>query len=191
MKRIKIKEPSLAIREVIPVFADGFKAIKLSSEQAMRFTFEDETANFEQLSAKYGQHNILKEDELHTGYIILCNPISNQLISMFGKIRRIQCANGMDIAPLSVKQAYKRGTLYEVYMESDKKKYLGSFRYVWPFGSTPFEKVTTEEKAVVLRKKLVNGAISRQTFEISDEENDILLKYLGKEYYDKFFIVYD
>lgn len=187
---IKIIESNLAIREVSTIFPAGWKAIKVTREQAMRFNRDDEVISFDELVEKYGSENIINEGEMYTGYVVAYSPILNQLLFMCGMVKKATNSSDWIFARYATQQAFQNGTLYEVlYQQKDEKCSSGSLKYVWPFGSTLFEKVTTVEKAETLKAKLIKGAVSQDFFEITDEENTILRKYLGSTYYNKFFIV--
>ena len=187
---IKIIESNLAIREASTIFPAGWKAIKVTREQAMRFNRDDEVISFDELVEKYGSENIINEGEMYTGYVVAYSPILNQLLFMCGMVKKAADASDWIFAQYATQQAFQNGTLYEVlYQQKDEKCSSGSLKYVWPFGSTLFEKVTTVEKAETLKAKLIKGAVSQDFFEITDEENTILRKYLGSSYYNKFFIV--
>ena len=187
---IKIIESNLAIREASTIFPNGWKAIKITREQAMRFNRDDEVISFDELVEKYGSENIINEGEMYTGYVVAYSPILNQLLFMCGMVKKAADASDWIFAQYATQQAFQNGTLYEVlYQQKDEKCSSGSLKYVWPFGSTLFEKVTTVEKAETLKAKLIKGAVSQDFFEITDEENTILRKYLGSSYYNKFFIV--
>ena len=186
MKNFVINESSLAIRDVLPVSIDGWKAFKLSHEQAMRFNFDDEGANFSQLVEKYGSENMLSEGEHYEGYIVLCSFPVNILVKIFSYAERVKDAN-LFFAPQSIKMACNNGNLYRICFEhGGKKSYNGGFRYVWPLGVTPFEKVTTCEEAVKLRNKLVEACVNKTSVSISDREETILRQFLG-DYFSKFF----
>ena len=189
MKQIKTLEANLAIREASLIFPYGWKAVKLNREQALRFNTDDEVLTFEELVQKYGSENIIKEGEMYTGYVVAYTPVLNQLLYMCGAIKKLTDASAVIFADYSSKQAFQNGTLYEVYYQQNNVCSTGSLRYVWPFGSTLFEKITTKEHAETLKNKLIEGTISQDFFEITDEENKILRKYLGNRYYEKFFIV--
>ena len=189
MKQIKTIEANLAIREASLIFPRGWKAVKLNREQALRFNTDDEVISFEELVEKYGSENIINEGEMYTGYVIAYTPVLNQLLYMCGMVKKVTNASDVIFAQYASQQAFQNGTLYEVCYQTDNVCSAGSLKYVWPFGSTLFEKVTTKERAEILKAKLIEGTISQDFFEISDDEEKILLKYLGRRYYDKFFIV--
>ena len=191
MKRIKVLKSNLAIREASTIFPKGWKALKLNETEAMSFNLDHENASFDDLIKTYGANKVLHENEMYEGYIVIYSPLMNQVFHLRGMIKKVTNPSGLSLAPYNIRQAFENGTLYDVYYQHDEAIIPGSLRYVWTFGTTFFEKVTTKESADRLREKLINGAIFDKVFEITDEENKILLQYLGKTYYDKFFAVYE
>ena len=189
MKRIKIIEHNLAIREASTIFPDGWKAIKLNREQALRFNSDDEVASYAELVEKYGSENIINEGEMYNGYVVVYSPVLNQLLLLNGMVKKVTTLPDLGFERHCVQQAFQKGTLFEVSYQDGDICCAGSLKYVWPFGSTLFERITLRDRAEVLKAKLIEGAISQDFFEITDDENKILYQYLGKGYYDKFFIV--
>lgn len=189
MKKIKILKSNLRIREASRIFPYGWKAIKLTETEAMRFNLNREHLSFEDLVKIYGNDRVLQTEEMYDGYIIISLPLKNDIYYLRGIVKKVTDERNVSFVPHNIKEAFKKGYLYDVYYQHNGMISAGSLRYVWSLGITPFEKITTPEEAHQLREKLTNGAITDKVIEITDKENEILLQYLGRDYYDKFFVV--
>lgn len=181
----KIKETALNQSVLLSLSLDGWKAFKLTREQALKFSFKDEQATFSELAQTYGAENIIEENMFYSGYAVVCSYPANILIRMHGKAKKT-APNNLCFAPQSINSAYLNGCLYKIVVNIGDIEQSGYFSYIWPLGCTPFEKLMDEKKATTLREKLVDASLKNKEVSISKDEKDILKKVFGS-YFECFF----
>ena len=182
---IKIKETSLNQSVLLPLSLDGWKAFTISREQALKFSFREEQANFAELSKIYGVENILEEGTFYSGYAVICSYPANILIKMYGKAQKTAPEN-LCFAPQSLNAAYLNGCLYKITFDIGSVEQPGSFSYNWPLGTTPFERIMKQSEAVALREKLVEASLNSDEAELTAEEVNVVKTIFGS-YYKYFF----
>ena len=186
MKKLRIIEDALVEYCIVPQATDELRAIKLTKEQAYRSDFWDEDAEFEDLVAKYGQENILDVGEFYDGFCLLCDDSYNQVVKLHGSIELLGDNNDI------TKVAFNNRKIYKLCYESDdnqkdKKECTGYANHIFTFGTALFDFFCSEETAEIIRQKLIEGAISGDVIELSDEEDKIVESLIGKFFYSELF----
>ena len=182
MKKIKISEAALATNLLLPFAVDGFKAIKLTREQALSYSFVDQRSSYGVLRAKYAQEE-LKENEHYEGYILFNNGISNCIAYMSGYFRKETPEEQFKYPLLSrISKDFVIATHHGIYQMENGKETLGNLRFVLTLGTLAFEKYLLQEYAKELRQKLLKSVIENRSVEITINEDRVLKKMLGDEY---------
>lgn len=185
MKTLKIFTPGLEIRNQQLVSSVGLKVLKLSQYQMMTLSLEDMEADFNKLILKFGEHNLLKEGEYYNGYALFYNGLIVSTVRMRGRITKVTDSRyaGWDN---QMRQYIRLGYLYDI---TDRTA-CGLFKYVWSLSSTPWENMDgcSIEVGHSLRQKLADAVNHNYLITVTDEEDLVLKRYLGKQtYYKDFF----
>lgn len=186
MKKLKIIKEGLIEGDFFTCPLENLRGIKVSEEQARRYGFFEEDAYFEELVDKYGQENVLTTGEFYNGYCILSDVDCNYLICMQGSIEHL--GNSDDLPNL----ALNNSKLYKLcYEQANKQEQTGFAKDVCSFGNAHFELVSACPKSTgdALREKLVEGSISGNPIEFSDEEYKIITEYFYNTQFTKIFEV--
>ena len=185
MKTLKIFTPGLEIRNQQLVSSVGLKVLKLSEYQMMTLSTIDMSSTFNQLVVKFGEHNLLKEGEYHDGYALFYDGCMVSPVRMRGRISKVTDSRvaGLDN---QMRQYIQLGYLYDI-TDGDAG---GLFKYVWSLSSTPWEKIDggNVQVGISLRKKFADAVNHKYLLTVTDEEDLLLKRYLGKQsYYKDFF----
>ena len=184
MKKIKIIKEAMIEEDFFSCPFEDLKGIKLTEEQAMHYSFFEEDASFDELVAKYGQENVLTIGEFYDGYCILYDTDCNNLVRMQGSIE--QLSNSDELPNL----ALNNSKLYKICYENNTKQLQNGYaKFVHSFGNEHFELVVKCSDTVgnTLRQKLVEGAISGNLIELSDEEHTVIVKYFNQSTFARLF----
>ena len=182
MKKIKIIKEAMIEEDFFLSPFEDLKGIKLTEEQAMRYSFFEEDAFFDELVGKYGQENVLAIGEFYDGYCILCDTDCNSLVLMQGSIEML---NSSELPNL----ALNNSKLYKICYENNSEQKQGYAKHIYAFGITRFEVECSDEMADIIRQKLVKGAISGEIIELTDEEYAVINKYYFHHEFSKLFEV--
>ena len=182
MKTIKISESALAVNHLFPVTLSEFKAIKISREQALSFSFADQRSSYEVLKAKYAKEE-LKDGECYEGYILFNNGCVNRVAYLHGYFRK-EAPEQMFTFPVWLSFPPKRteSIWHRVYRQENDKETLGELRYVFTLGTLAFEKYLPQKDAEKLRKKLIKSVIDNTTVKINQQEDEALHNFLDSRY---------
>ena len=184
MKKLKIIKEGLIEADLFLDPLENVKVFKLTEEQAFSYGFFEEDADFNELVAKYGNDKILSEGEFYDGYAILYEERSNELIRMCGSVESF--GEFEELPNLALNNA----KLYQLcYENANDQETTGYAKYVRTFGNARFEIVgnCSDSLADTLRQKLVEGAISGNTIELSDEEYRIIHEYFPASEFSELF----
>ena len=186
MKKLKIIKDGLIEGDFFTCPLENLRGIKVSEEQARRYGFFEEDAYFEELVDKYGQENVLTAGEFYDGYCILSDSDSNYLVRMQGSIEHL--GNSDDLPNLALNNSKLFKLCYE---HADKQEQTGFAKDVCSLGNSYFELVSACPKSMgdALREKLVEGSISGNPIEFSDEEYKIITEYFYNTQFTRIFEV--
>lgn len=174
MKKLKIIKEGLIETDLFLEPIENAKVFKISEEQAFRYGFFEEDADFDELVAKYGNDKILAEGEFYDGYAILYEERCNELIRMCGSIESF--GNFEEMPNLALNNT----KLYQLcYENANDQGTTGYAKYVRTLGTSRFEIVghCSENLANTIRQKLVEGTISGKPIELNDEEYHVIHEY--------------
>ena len=177
MKKLRIIKEGLIGENFYSNPLENLKGIKVNEEQAMRYSFFEEDASFEELVDKYGGHKcILAENEFYDGFCILCDKDCNYLVRLQGSIEQL---NDPDECP---NLALNNAKLYKICYDTKEQTTTGYAKDVYALGIARIEIVEfcSEDMANIIRQKLVEGAISGDIIELTDEEYKIITTYFFK-----------
>ena len=182
MRKIKISEAALATNLLLPFTVNRFKAIKLTREQALNYSFVDERSSYGVLRAKYAQEE-LKEGEPYEGYVLFNNGISNCIAYISGYFRK-ETPEEHSKYPLlsSVPRDVIITTYRGVYRTEKGKETLGELKSVLTLGTLAFEKYLLQEEAEGLRQKIIKSVLENNSVEITKSEDNALRQILGNRY---------
>lgn len=203
--RIKVFPSALEIRPASTIFGTEFKAVKLSFEQAMAFS--SGFYSFDHMLETYGRANILQLGEQYDGYIaVYYSQWQQDVVKIRGVVERFSELEALNLQPSGLRDAALKDAAYKiVYRCQDGKKVCGSALYVWTFGDCRFAElihalqqqkkisvsIIPDAMEINLKRKLIQSLIADEVVEISEDENEVLLKYLGKAYYMQFISVFE
>ena len=183
MKRIKIFEPALAANHLFPMALNKFKALKITREQALAYSFADQRSSYGVLRAKYAQEE-LKENELYDGYILFHDGLANRVAYLNGYFRKEAPEEILTFPVLRLfpQSGYTKGYWHRVYRIEDGKETLGDLKLVLTLGTLAFEKYLLQEEAEKLRQKLIKSVLEKVSIEITKNDETALKQILGDEY---------
>ena len=203
--KIKVFPSALEIRPASTIFGTEFQAVKLSFRQAMAFS--SGFYSFDHMLETYGRANILQIGEQYDGYIaVYYSQWQQDVIKIRGAVERFSELEALNLQPSDLREAALKGAAYKiVYRCQDGKEVCGSALYVWTFGDCRFAElihilqqqkrftvsIIPDVMEVNLKRKLISSIIADDAVEISEDENEVLLKYLGNAYYIQFISVFE
>lgn len=200
MKKIKFFPSALEIRPASTIFGTEFLAVKLSFEQAMAFT--SGFISFDQMIEIYGTASILQLGEQYDGYAaVFYNSWKQSVIKLRGAVEHFTEVEAINMMPSSLRDAALNNAAYKiVYRCADGKRVQGAALYVWTFGDCRFsELIHTLQKQgkmssslrpdaieISLKRKIFQSLTTDEAISVTEDEDDVLLRYLGKNYYTQF-----
>ena len=200
MKNIKFYPSSLEIRPASTIFGTEFQAIKLSFEQAMAFT--SGFVSFDQMIETYGTANILQLGEQYDGYAaVYYSSWKQAVIKLRGAVEYFTAAEAINMMPSALRDAALNNAAYKiVYCCADGKRVPGAALYVWTFGDCRFSELIHAlqkqgKMPICLRPDAIEISLKRKIFQslttdtavkVTEDEDNVLLSYLGKAYYMRF-----
>lgn len=201
MKKIKFYPSALEIRPASTIFGTEFCAVKLNFEQAM--AFNSGFVSFEQMIETYGTASVLKLGEQYDGYVAVYYSSWKQqsVIKLRGAVERLTKAEALNLMPSALRDAALNNAAYKiVYRCADGKQVRGAALYVWTFGDCRFSEfihhlqkqgkmsagLSPDTIEISLKRKILQSLTTNAPVSVTDEENDVLMNYLGKAYYTQF-----
>ena len=195
--KLKVNENELTIRPASQVLGKQIRAIKISKNSMAEF--RSCFSSFENMCAKYGAENILKEGERYNGYLaVYYASWKQEVVKMMGSLKLATPADLLGSLNFAAINAAKKGEYWLV----------DYFEYVWTFGDCRFQThieqlqkkpeellrlglapIQGDPKQVSedLKKKLAESLKMSTYVDITSEEDTVLVTYLGVGYYGKFF----
>lgn len=178
----------LQIRRASLILGQELKAIKITTEQGHAFKT---LTSFEEMLAKYGYINRLKEGEPYQGYIAIDYGGRQEVVYLKGHLSKASYSHSFDH---TIRKACAEGRLWQV---TTGDNCTGVFNYVWTFRYCQFNRVIDELKdqgklcgelsSEELQDKIVDALCKNQYLEFTSDEELVLRCYLG-DYFKKFFV---
>lgn len=180
----------LQIRRASLILGQELRAIKITTEQGHAFKT---LTSFDEMLAKYGYINRLKEGEPYQGYIAIDYEGWQEVVYLRGKLTKISPANSY-IFDYSLRKACAEGRLWQVTTGDNCTE---TFNHVWTFRDCQFNRVIEELKdqgklcgelsSEELQDKIIDALCKNQYLEFTSDEELVLRCYLGY-YFKKFFV---
>ena len=187
-KTFSILPHRLQTRQASLFIGPELKAVKLTTEQG--HTFKTLTS-FEEILAKYGYINRLKEGEPYQGYIAIDYEGWQEVVYLKGHLSKASYSHSFDH---TIRKACAEGRLWQV---TTGDNCAGVFNYVWTFRDCQFNRVIdelenqgklcSELSSKELQDKIIDALCKNQYLEFTADEELVLRCYLG-DYFKKFFV---
>lgn len=200
MKKVKFYPSALEIRPASTIFGTEFRAVKLTFEQAM--AFNSGFVSFEKMIETYGIANVLHLGEQYDGYVaIYYSSWKQSVIKLRGAVERLTKAEALNMMPSALRDAALNDAAYKIiYRCADGKQVRGAALYVWTFGDCRFSELihhlqkqgkmsaglSPDTIEISLKRKILQSLTTNAPVSVTDEENNVLMNYLGKAYYTQF-----
>lgn len=202
MKKIKVFSSALEIRPASTIFGTEFQAVKLSFEQAM--AFNSGFHSFEHMLRTYGKSKVLTLGEQYDGYVaVYYNEWQQDVIRLRGAVVPFSESEILNMMPSALRDAALKNAAYKVvYNTAGGEQVQGAALYVWTFSGCNFARhihaLQTERKMSLsicpdvldasIKNKIFQSLTADETVSITEDEDDVLLSYLGKPFYMKFIV---
>ena len=187
-------------REARMDFGKELNIVKISYEEALGFSGKFETP--EAMFAHYGHNRRLQPGEHYSGYIAIWYATWLQRSAYMSGTLVKASPYEVNSSESYIRAALEEGAYWKLQHEETAEgvPIIGCVRYIDNFQQCRYAEfirdeglcpqgTTPEQMAKQLKEKILNGAINKASFEVTDEEFSILQAFHGKITLRKYFSI--